>query len=169
MDFEQGQITINQQLQRETGKGYYIAPTTKSGKPRTIVPPPIAFEYLQAEWDKQQENRQKAGSAWDNPDDLVFTNEVGRHYAFFTFYKRFKKIAASIGRPDARPHDLRHTAATVAIASGADVKSVQDLMGHSSAGFTLNTYAHPYDQKRKDTAAQMQSFYESIGVRGKTV
>lgn len=161
VDFERGQITVSQQLQRETGR-YYIEPTTKSGKPRTIEPPPIAFEYLKAERAKQRENRLKAGPAWDNPDDLVFTNEIGRHYAFFTYYKRFKKIAASIGRPDARPHDLRHTAATVAIASGADIKSVQDLMGHSTASFTLNTYTHTSEQMRRDTAARMQSFYTKL-------
>ena len=45
---------------------------------------------------------------WDNPDDLVFTDETGKHYAIHTFYKKLKQIAASIDRPDARPHDLRH-------------------------------------------------------------
>lgn len=94
-------------------------PTTKSGKPRTIEPPPIALEYLRAERVKQLENRLKAGPAWANPDDLVFTDETGKHRAIYTFYSNFKRIAAQIGRPDARPHDLRHTAATVAIASGA--------------------------------------------------
>ncbi len=54
------------------------------------------------------ENRLKAGPIWSNPDDFVFTDEAGGHYAIHTFYKRFKAIAASIGRPDARPHDLRH-------------------------------------------------------------
>ena len=63
-----------------------------------------------------------------------------------TDYGHFKKIVASIGRPDARPHDLRHTAATVAIASGAGIKSVQDLLGHATASFTLNVYAHSSDQ-----------------------
>lgn len=164
VDFEKGRITVSQQLQKEKTKGgrYYIAPTTKSGKPRTIEPPPITFQYLKAERVKQLENRLKAGSAWDNPDDLVFTDEVGKHYALHTFYKRFKVIAASIGRPDARPHDLRHTAATVAIASGADIKSVQDLLGHATASFTLNVYAHTSEQMMKDTAARMQGYYTSL-------
>ena len=155
-------------LFRSKGKGgvYYIAPTTKSGKPRTIEPPPIAFEYLWAERRKQAENRLKAGPVWNNPDDLVFTNEQGRHYVILTFYKNFKKIAASIGRPDARPHDLRHTAATVAIASGADIKSVQDLLGHATASFTLNVYAHTSEQMMKDTAARMQSYYDNLTVEG---
>lgn len=168
VDFEKGRITVSQQLQREKIKGrkYYIAPSTKSGKPRTIEPPPIAFDYLRAERVKQLENRLKAGPAWCNPDDLVFTDEAGGHYAIHTFYKRFKAIASSIGRPDARPHDLRHTAATVAIASGADIKSVQDLLGHATASFTLNVYAHTSEQMIKDTAARMQSYYDGLAAKG---
>ena len=168
VDFEKGRITISQQLQKEKTKGgrYYIAPTTKSGKPRTIEPPPIAFQYLRTERVKQMENRLKAGPAWNNPDDLVFTDEAGKHYAIVSFYKNFKRIAASIGRPDARPHDLRHTAATVAIASGADIKSVQDLLGHATASFTLNVYAHTSEQMMKDTAARMQNYYDGLAARG---
>lgn len=168
VDFERGRITISQQLQREKVKGgkYYIASSTKSGKPRTIEPPPIAFEYLRAERIKQLENQLKAGPVWNNPDGLVFTDESGTHYAIHTFYKRFKAIAASIGRPDARPHDLRHTAATVAIASGADIKSVQDMLGHATASFTLNVYAHTSDQMMKDTATRMQSYYDNLAIKG---
>lgn len=171
VDFERGRITISQQLQREKVKGgrYYIAPSTKSGKPRTIEPPPVAFEYLRAERVKQMENLLKAGPLWSNPDDLVFTDETGKHYAIFTFYRRFKVIAASIGRPDARPHDLRHTAATVAIASGADVKSVQDMLGHATASFTLNVYAHTSEQMMKDTAARMQNYYDGLGEKGQKI
>jgi integrase len=168
VDFQKGRITISQQLQQSKTNGcrYYIAPSTKSGKPRVIDPPPIAFEYLRAEKARQAENRLKAGTAWSNPDDLVFTNELGRHYVILTFYKNFKRIAASIGRPDARPHDLRHTAATVAIASGADIKSVQDMLGHATASFTLNVYAHTSERMMKDTAARMQSYYDGIAVGG---
>lgn len=168
VDFERGRITVSQQLQQEKAKGgrYYISPSTKSGKPRTIQPPAIAFEYLRAERVRQMENRLKAGPIWSNQDDLVFTDEAGKHYTFFMFYRRFKRIAASIGRPDARPHDLRHTAATVAIASGADIKSVQDLLGHATASFTLNVYAHTSEQMMKDTAARMQSYYDGLTAKG---
>ena len=169
VDFQRGRITVSQQLQREKKKGgaYYIAPTTKSGKPRTIEPPPIAFRYLKAERNRQLENRLKAGEIWSNPDDLVFTDATGKHLAIPTFYTHFKKIAASIGRPDARPHDLRHTAATVAIASGSDVKSVQSLLGHATAAFTLNKYAHTSEKMMKDTAARVQNYYDDLEEMGK--
>lgn len=165
VDFQRGRITVSQQFQKDKAKGgkYYIAPTTKSGKPRTIEPPPIAFEYLRAEKVRQAKNRLAAGAVWSNHDDLVFTDGAGKHYAVSTFYKSFKRIAASIGRPDARPHDLRHTAATVAIASGADVKSVQDMLGHATASFTLNVYAHTSEQMMKDTASRMQGYYDGLG------
>lgn len=58
VDFQRGRITVSQQLQQNKTNGctYFIAPTTKSGKPRTIEPPPIAFEYLRAERVRQLEN-----------------------------------------------------------------------------------------------------------------
>ena len=49
-----------------------------------------------------------------------------------------------------------------AIAAGADIKSVQDLLGHATASFTLNVYAHTSDQMKKDTAARMQSYYDNL-------
>lgn len=164
VNFDDHTITINQQLQREKNKGgqYVIREFTKNNKPRVIQPPAIAFEYLKNEKAKQARAKLAAGSLWDNPDNLVFTNEFGRHYAIFTFYKHFKKIAAEIGRPDARPHDLRHTAATIAVASGADIKSVQAFMGHATASFTLNVYTHASNQMKKDTAARMDAYFEGL-------
>lgn len=167
VDFENKRIIINQQLQKEKQKGgvYYIADSTKSGKPREIRPPDIAFQYLRAEKVRQAENQLAAGSLWSNEHNLVFTDYTGKNFAVNTFYKHFKRIAERIGRPDARPHDLRHTAATVAIASGADVKSVQDLLGHATASFTLNVYAHTSEKMKQDTADRMQSYYDNLKVK----
>lgn len=164
VDFENRQITVSQQLQKEKCRNakYYIAPSTKSGKPREIQPPDIAFQYLRAEKARQAENQLAAGPLWHNEYNLVFTDATGKHLAIHTFYKHFKKIAENIGRPDARPHDLRHTAATVAIAAGADIKSVQDLLGHATASFTLNVYAHTSEKMKQDTANRMQSYYDNL-------
>lgn len=165
VDFARGTITICQQLQKGKTKGgkYMIVPFTKSNKPRTIMPPQIAFDYLRSEQRRQAEKRLAAGQMWDNPHDLVFTDAMGGNLAIFTFYSHFKKIAAAIGRPDARPHDLRHTFATIAIASGSDLKSVQDALGHATASFTLNVYAHSSEKMKEDTAARMQGYFSNIG------
>lgn len=163
VDFEHGLITIRQQLQREqvAGGKYYIAPT-KSSKIRVIAPPPLAFEYLKREWTKQAQNQLRNGEVWNNPWNLVFTNEIGEHYKVSTFYKRFKVIATALGRPDARPHDLRHTAATVAIANDVDIKSVQSMLGHATASFTLDVYAHTSQKMMEANAAKVQGFYDKL-------
>ncbi len=54
--------------------------------------------------------------------------------------KHMKRFMKRIGLPDMSPHDLRHTCASLLIQSGADIKSVQDILGHANASTTLNYY-----------------------------
>lgn len=54
--------------------------------------------------------------------------------------KHMKKFMKRVGLPDMSPHDLRHTCASLLLQSGADIKSVQDILGHSNASTTLNFY-----------------------------
>ena len=51
-----------------------------------------------------------------------------------------KRLMKRVGLPDMLPHDLRHTCASMLLKSGADIKSVQDILGHSNASTTLNFY-----------------------------
>ena len=53
---------------------------------------------------------------------------------------------------------MRHTFATLAIQQGVDVKTVSGILGHYSAGFTLDTYAHVTQEMRKDAADRMGEF-----------
>ncbi len=164
VDFENQTLTINQQLQREKQKGgkYIIRSYTKNDKPRIIRPPAICFEYLKAERVKQAQAQLLACDLWNNPDNLVFTNDFGRYLIMTTFYKHFKNCAEQINRPDLRPHDLRHTAGTVAVASGSDVKSVQQFLGHASASFTLDVYAHASERMKEDNAKRMETYFNAL-------
>ena len=103
-----------------------------------------------------------AGSLWNNPDSLVFTDPVGRHLTKSTVYRAFKKAVASIGRPDARFHDLRHSYAVAALRSGDDVKTVQSNLGHATAAFTLDVYGHVTDKMKQESAARMEKFIQSV-------
>ena len=55
------------------------------------------------------------------------------------------RALATAGLPRMTVHDLRHTAASLAIASGANVKTVQRMLGHASAAMTLDVYADLFD------------------------
>lgn len=57
--------------------------------------------------------------------------------------------------PRVTPHDLRHTAASLAISSGANVKAVQHMLGHASAAMTLDTYADLFDDDLDAVAAKL--------------
>jgi integrase len=53
------------------------------------------------------------------------------------------------------PHDLRHTAASLAVQAGANVKAVQRMLGHASAAMTLDVYADLFDDDLDRVAARL--------------
>ena len=63
-----------------------------------------------------------------------------------------KRVLARAGIPKVRFHDLRHTFATIALQNGVDIKTVSGMLGHFSAGFTLDTYAHVTTSAQKEAA-----------------
>ncbi len=67
----------------------------------------------------------------------------------------FDRAAKSIVQSGFYPHELRHTAASLAIASGATVKSVQRMLGHASATLTLDRYGHLFADGLDDVAARL--------------
>lgn len=162
VDFDRGTIFINKQLQREKKKGgRYIFAPLKNDKARTITPAPWVMQLLRAHRGRQNEQRLGAGKLWEN-SRLVFTDELGRHLAIHTVYKEFKAVVASIGCPDARFHDLRHSYAVAAIRSGDDIKTVQGNLGHATAAFTLDVYGHVTDQMKKESAARMEGYIKGV-------
>lgn len=66
--------------------------------------------------------------------------------------KHMKRFMKRVGLPDMSPHDLRHTCATLMLQNGADIKSVQDMLGHSDASTTLNFYAKSDIQTMRQSA-----------------
>jgi hypothetical protein len=82
-----------------------------------------------------------------------------------TFRTAFSAAAKVIGVPDLHPHQLRHTAASLAIASGADVKVVQQMLGHSSATMTLDTYGHLFEDRLDEVGDAMDRGREAARIR----
>lgn len=163
IDFKAGTITIKQQLQKVRGSGgEYVLVPTKNGKTRIIALASYVIQVLTAQRKAQYEQRLKAALAWSNPLNLVFTNALGKNLCAQTVYLHFKKLAAAAGVPSARFHDLRHSYAVAALRSGDDIKTVQENLGHHTAAFTLDTYAHVTEQMRRESARRMDNFIEGI-------
>lgn len=84
-------------------------------------------------------------------DDLVFTTPKGAQLRKDNLRRAFIRITEAAGiEPGLRPHDLRHTAVSLAVASGASVKTVQRMVGHASAAITLDVYAGLFDDDLDD-------------------
>ena len=66
------------------------------------------------------------------------------------------RVLKRAGLPRVRFHDLRHTFATLALQNGLDVKTVSGMLGHYSAGFTLDTYAHMTTAAQKEAARALE-------------
>lgn len=167
IDFVCGTMLINKQLQLvkdDSGNRVYKLVSTKNGRGRKITLAPTVVSLLRRQRAVQTEWKQAAGLAWQE-SGLVFTNELGEHLTHNTVYLEYKKIVRTIGRPDARFHDLRHSYAVAAIKSGDDIKTVQGNLGHATANFTLDVYGHVTDQMKRDSADRMERFIQSVSVQ----
>ena len=109
--------------------------TTKTHSIREVALPPFLVEALA---------HHLATEVEEHPAALVFTSPEGGPMRHGNFTRRFWRPAVEQAAvPDGlRIHDLRHTAASLLIASGANIKAVQSQLGHKSATTTLDRYGH---------------------------
>lgn len=75
-------------------------------------------------------------------DDWMFCNPAGRYLNPQSLSQLFDRIVTGADLPRVRFHDLRHTHASLLIASGEDVKVVSERLGHAHPAFTMHTYQH---------------------------
>ena len=163
VDFMRGTILVSKQLQKEKkAGGEFRLVSLKNDKPRRITPAPWVMQLLRDRKLQQYEHKEKAGAAWSNPMNLVFTNELGGNLIPQTVVRHFKEIVGSIGRPDARFHDLRHSYAVASLRSGDDIKTVQGNLGHATAAFTLDVYGHVTNQMQEASAVRMEAYIKGI-------
>ena len=163
VDFERNTIYVSKQLQKDQkAKGVYQLVPTKNSRSRQIVGASSVMTYLKRQRAKQAQMQLLAGSAWENKDNLVFTNEIGGHLVHVTVYKHFKAIVRKMGLEHTRFHDLRHSYAVAAIESGDDIKTVQSNLGHASAAFTLNVYAHATQRMKRRSAEHMEHYIQEV-------
>ena len=72
------------------------------------------------------------------------------------------RVLKRAGLEKVRFHALRHTFATMALQNGVDVKTLSGLLGHYSAGFTLDTYSHITPAMKQDAAEKVGSLLSAV-------
>ncbi|WP_349307104.1 site-specific integrase [Arthrobacter sp. H35-D1] len=111
--------------------------TPKSHKKRSVPFPAFLTEPLAAACEGKHR------------DDIVFPGVDGQYLRSARIHEDnqswFAGAVKRSGIPRITPHDLRHTAASLAVSAGANVKAVQRMLGHSSAAMTLDIYADLFD------------------------
>ncbi|WP_345154804.1 tyrosine-type recombinase/integrase, partial [Arthrobacter ginkgonis] len=160
LQLERGRIRIERSVVFVGGREAKIGPP-KSGKARTVPVIPAVAERLA---------KRAKGRGWD---ELVFATARGAQVRANNFKRReFDRAVTAVNAAADKTladtkvdgvripeglwvHDLRHTAASWAVRSGASVKSVQRMLGHATAAITLDTYAGLFDEDLDDVAVRM--------------
>lgn len=147
LDVENNKLTVNKQVNRINGEFVVSEPKTQNSI-RTVALPQQTVELLITEHQRHPDSPlmfccPRTNSYW-SPDSVV---------------RLHKRMLAAAGVEDrVRFHDLRHTFTTLAVQSGADVKTIASMLGHCSAAFTLDTYTHVTDSMQRRAADKISVF-----------
>lgn len=141
IDLDQGVIRVRRQVARINGKVQEMPLKTKNSY-RSIAISQDAVQML-------QEMKAKGLG------EYVFPSPTGGPISPDSVLNMLHRVLERAGLPPLRFHDLRHTFATLALQNGVDIKTVSGMLGHFSAGFTLDTYAHVTTAAQKEAANTM--------------
>lgn len=158
VDFDNDVIRIRTVVGRNSG-GTYIKEPKTGGSRRNVPLSKELKEELIARRTQMKTECMAMGIPLE-PSYYVFGRIDGSYMNPHELWRQWKAIASSLGLVGTEGrtptfHDLRHTFATTAIASGADVKSVSSILGHTNAAMTLNIYASADAEATRRTMASV--------------
>jgi len=161
VNLERGEMQIVSSLKDVRGHRSLGNPKTPHSR-RTIPLTPLAIPSLRRHRIEQaQELLASEMQDW-NSDQLVFCTSVGTPYSQTNFRKqRYIPLLQKAKLPYVRPHDLRHTAATLLLLEGVQPLVVSEMLGHASVAVTLATYCHVQAEMRKPARDAMERLFGS--------
>ena len=150
IDLERGQITVRRSMTRDADYRPIVGETTKTGRVRVVAIPERTVTALRRQKVQQAERRLRADQ-WANTG-LVFDRGDGHVMAQQTFARHHAQMCDRAGVPHVSPHGMRHTAATLLLEAGLDVKVVADTLGHSTTTTTRDIYQHTTERLQRTAA-----------------
>lgn len=155
IDLNSGAITIKRTVLDIDHKPLLRETTKSESSARTLSIPASLVGLLREQKARSLEAALRWGAGYRRAPMFLFAQADGEPLSPMATTCRLRRVmqrAGVSGRPPA--HGWRHTAATLLIGGGTDIKSVSSRLGHSSASFTLATYVHPISER--DVAAGEQ-------------
>ena len=151
-------ISRNVSIDKESSDKMHIG-STKTGEDR-VVPISLRLYGLLMTFKREQESKYQASLM---PTAFIFCSESNPYAPLYptTVTRHVSKFIKQHNLPNVSPHDLRHTAATLALESGADLKQVQELLGHKDASTTMQFYAGVTDEAKRRTVEGIESLIAS--------
>ena len=150
LDLDAGQLRVAQSIGQIDYRIVVTAPKTR-GSLRVVSLDAETVGVLRAHRQAQLEQRLLWGAAWVD-SGLVFTKENGEGLHPEHVSNRFRRLTLDAGLPVIRFHDLRHTSASLGLASGETLKEVSERLGHSTITITADTYTHVLPATARESA-----------------
>lgn len=163
VDFARGTATFQRTLIWRKGGGWYFDEEMKTTLSRRTIPlPKTLLSRLREHRIKQAENMLKTGADYER-NNLVFATDEGQPIRYGNLTKRhFHAILKTAELRHHRLYSLRHSCATLLLASGENMKVIQERLGHADVHLTLSTYSHVLDGMQAQASDKLESmFYES--------
>ena len=161
IDLERATLLVRANLMR-TRKAIMRDVTKTGHSRRRIALPSLTVDALRRHRARQAEERLRLGDQWRDPC-LVFANHSGGAYHSGNLrLSWFYPLLERAGLPRIRPHDLRHTAATLLLARGVPVKVVSEMLGHANVSMTLSLYAHVLPHMQHQAARTMDAMLRGV-------
>ncbi|HMO82324.1 MAG TPA: site-specific integrase [Pyrinomonadaceae bacterium] len=158
IDFENAAILVKRALvwKRKGGGFYFTDPKTKKSQRSIPISDSLVFELKRHRTNSLERMMKFAPEL--KKLDLVFTSEVGTPVQPKNLRDRhFFPIRNKAGIPKIRLYDLRHTTATLMLASGENPKVVSERLGHASIVLTLDTYSHVLPTMQRDATERLEN------------
>lgn len=151
IDLDGRALRVRWAVKRTKDKARRVGLPKSENSRRVISLDEFAASLLRAHKARQNEERLRYGAEYEQ-NDLVFCTRQGRLLMSSNLLRLHYQLCRKVGVPEIHFHEAtRHTHATLLYAAGADDKTVQSRLGHSSASFTKQVYIHA--MKPKEIAA----------------
>ncbi|PZS03279.1 MAG: site-specific integrase [Pseudonocardiales bacterium] len=153
VDLEAGTARVRGTLARIDGALIVTEPKTERSR-RTIPLPAHVVTALRAVRRRQLAEQLRAGTVW-HETGFVFTTETGQPVDPRNAFRALTAAATAIGLHDVGLHTLRHSAASAMLEAGVPLKTVSELLGHSSVAITGDVYGHVSDDATRTAVERL--------------